>query len=117
MAVIVRGQGRYELLHGCAQTTTDNYAVVTGSELDASAWRSVYYSIAVLTNSIKWQVWADNDPAFGTELVVQAEATVAANASGTFTIANAPYTNYRLKTKAAVGSSQGDVSVYGLMTG
>jgi hypothetical protein len=48
---------------------------------------------------------------------VQAEATVAANASGTFTIANAPYTNYRIKIKAAVGASQGNVSVYGLLTG
>jgi hypothetical protein len=56
MTVIVRGQGRYELLHGCAQETTDNYAVVTGSALDASAWRSVDYTISVLTNSIKWQV-------------------------------------------------------------
>jgi len=117
MAVIVRGQGRYELLHGCAQTSTNSYVAVTGSALEASAWRSVDYTISVLTNSIKWEVFADNDPAFGTEVIVQAEATVAANASGTFSIANAPYTNYRLKIKSAVADTHGNVSVYGLMTG
>jgi len=117
MTVIVRGQGRYELLHGCAQASTNSYVVVTGSAFDTSGWRSIGYTISVLTNSIMWQVWADNDPAFGTEVVVQAEATVAANANGTYSIDTAPYTNYRIKIKSAVTDTHGSVSVTGLMTG
>jgi hypothetical protein len=117
MAITVRGQGRYEILHGCGATSTNSYAYVTDSSLDVRAWVSVDYRIDVLTNSINWQVWADNDPNFGTEVVVQAEATVAANASGTYAIVKAPYTYYRIKIKSTVAETHGVVSVYGLMTG
>jgi len=117
MAITVRGQGRYEILHGCGATSTNSYVYVPDSSLDVRAWTSVDYRIYALTNSIMWQVWADNDPAFGTEVVVQAEATVAANASGSYAIVRAPYTYYRIKIKSAAEGVHGVVSVTGWMTG
>ena len=117
MTITVRGQGCYEVLHGCAQDSTDSYVAVTGSELDARAWRSVAYTMDVITNGVKWQVFADNASAFGSEVIVQAEALVAADAQGTFTLANAPYSYYRIKIKSAVAQTPGSVSVYALMTG
>lgn len=117
MAVEYRGQGRFEIVHGCAQTSTNSLVVVTGSELDVRGWRSVEYTISVATNSVKWTVYADNDSAFGTEVVVKAEATVAALATGTYSIANAPYTDYRIKIDSAVDDVHGKVSITALMTG
>ena len=117
MAIEVRGQGKWELLHGCAQTSTNSYVAITDSELDTRGWRSAAYTISVATNSIKWTVYGDNDAAFGTEVVVQAEATVAAGATGTFTAATAPFTDYRIKIKSAVDDTHGKASVTAIMTG
>lgn len=117
MAIEVRGEGRFEILGGCSQASTNSYVVVTNSALNKRGWRSASYTLSVFTNSVKWTVYGDNDTAFGTEVVVQAEATVAAGATGSFTVANASFTDYRIKIKSAVDDTAGTVSVYGIMTG
>jgi len=117
MTITVRGQGRYELLHGCATTTASDMAVLDGSELDTRAWRSIDYTLSVFTHSADWQTFGDNASNFGAEVAVSASATVASAATGSYTIANAPYQYYRIKVRSTVAGSPADVSLYGLLTG
>lgn len=103
------------LLRGYSHTvaashnTTDAYAAVTEVSVDAAQYASVAYTIAVATNAIKWTVYGANQSDYSDEQVVQAEATVAASATGTYAVAQAPYRYYRIKIKASVGGSQGAV--------
>jgi hypothetical protein len=105
MALTLRGQGRFEILHGCAQASTNSFVVLDGSELDARAWRSLEYSLTVLGNDVDWAVYGDNAVAFGTEVCVQVADTIVQSASGSFSVANAHYEFYRIKIKSTVAET------------
>jgi hypothetical protein len=116
MAVIVRGTGRYELLHGASSTANASPAVVDGSQLDARAWRSIDYSLFVYSSSAVWTIWGSNASDYGSEVQLVASAAVASGATGTFSQANAPYQYYRVKVVRSA-SADAECSLYGLMTG
>ena len=96
------------------QETTDAYADVTGSKIDTYSQKLVSYIIKNTdgANSLDWKVLASNDDT--TYVEAQAEASVAAGASGTYTSTAAPYRYYKVQVKATVGGSQGDATLHGL---
>jgi hypothetical protein len=89
--------------------STDAYAPVAAVVVDAAPYASLAYTIAVATNAIKWTVYGANKSDYSDEQVVQVEGTVAANATGAYVVAQAPYRYYRIKIKASVAGSQGAV--------
>ena len=93
------------------QETTDSYADVTGSEIDAYSQSLVSYTVKNTdgANSIDYKVLASID---GTTYVeVQAEASLATGATGTYATTTAAYRYYKIQVKATVGGSQGDAQV------
>ncbi len=89
--------------------STDTYAAVAAVSVDSALYASLAYTIAVATNAIKWTVYGANKSDYSDEQVVQVEAIVAAAATGTYVVAQAPYRYYRIKIKASVGGAQGAV--------
>jgi hypothetical protein len=101
-----------------AQTTTDNYADVVGSTIDALNYRSVSYTILENNvNAIHWRVVASNDSGFSVPVIVQAEATVAKAGNSSFSSTPAVFRYYKVQVAAAVGASQGNVTVAGIAKG
>ncbi len=102
----------FEVAEPDALLSTNDYVAL--GAIDTGPWLSLAYTIAVITNHLKWTVYGANEPDYSDEQVVQAEATVNADATGTFTATIAPYRYYRVKIKAAAGGSQGTATVRGI---
>jgi hypothetical protein len=117
MTITVRGQGKYELLHGCGGTTASDFGVLADSNLDVRGWRSVAYTLTAACRGADWRVMADNASDFGAEVIVQASATVASAATGSYSITNAPYLYYRVNVRSTAAASPSEVSLYAIMTG
>ena len=96
------------------QETTNTYADVTGSKIDTYSQKLISYIIKNTdgANSLDWKVLASNDDS--TYVEAQAEASVAAGASGTYTSTAAPYRYYKVQVKATVADSQGDATLHGM---
>ncbi|MGH7892945.1 MAG: hypothetical protein ACREN0_11805 [Thermodesulfobacteriota bacterium] len=82
--------------------------------IDTGTAKSLVYTLAVVTNNLKWTVYGANAADYSDEAVVQSEATVNAGALGTYTTVQAVYRYYRAKLKAAVGGSQGTGTIRGV---
>jgi len=95
-----------------AQASTNSYADVTGSKIDTAGRKCVSY-ICTNTgaNEIDWKVLGSNDDSAYIE--IQAEAGIAAAASGSYGTAAAPYKYYKVQIKAASGGSQGEATLKG----
>jgi hypothetical protein len=89
-------------------------SLVALAEIDTGHWKSLAYTIAVATNSVDWTVFGANADDYSDEQVVQAEASVAAAATGTYAVAQAPYRYYRVKIKSTVPGDHGTATVRGI---
>ena len=105
---------RYTTVAPAVQETTDAYADVTSSKIDATEFgKTVSYTCKNTdgANAIKWKVLASNDDSVYVE--AQAEATLAAGVVGTFT-AVPYYRYYKVQVTSSAGGSQGDADVEGI---
>ena len=84
------------------QESSNTLAVVSGADIDMRPWRSLSYTIEVADENTKWTVYAANTADFSDEVVVNAEATVNAGESDSYSVAQAPYAYYRVKIEEAV---------------
>ncbi len=98
---------------GIAGTSTNATAVVSGTEMDASQWRSVAYTCSVAGNAIKWSVFAGNLSNYADEVAVLAATTIAANAANSYATTQAPYLYYRAKIIDDALNTHGTVTIYG----
>lgn len=98
-------------------TTTDAYAVVTGSSVDARGWKSLSYVLKVATNAVKWYIYGANLADFSDEVTVNTEQTTAASANGSYSEAQSLYQYYRAKAKASVGGAQGVITLTAVQKG
>ena len=89
-------------------------SLVALAPIDTGPWLSLAYTIKVVTNSVDWTVFGANASDYTDEQVVKTEAAVAAGATGTYAVAQAPYRYYRVKIKATVPDSQGTATVVGI---
>lgn len=96
------------------QLSTNAYVVLTGSGMDLRAWRSLAYTIAVITNDVTWEVYGANASDYSDEQAVQAGASVAAAATGTYAVTQAPYAYYRVKVKSTVAETHGTATLRGI---
>lgn len=108
------GKGFTTILTPTAQTTTDNYADVSGSIIDTGD-KSIG-SIAIVmrnthaANDLNWKVLGSIDGT--TYIEVQAEATIQQEGSGTYTATVSVWRYYKVQVKATVGAAQATAAVH-----
>lgn len=98
-------------------SSTASTAVVTGSEMNMRPWRTLAYTISVVTNGVKWSVFGANADDFSDEVAVLSATTVAAAASSSYAASPAPYAYYRVKIIDDSGGSHGTATVRGIAKG
>lgn len=92
--------------------SVDTYVAL--GEIDIGTAKSLVYTLAVVTNDLDWTVFGANAEDYSDEVEVQAEASVAADAVGTYATTQAVYRYYRAKIKATVSESQGTGTIRGV---
>jgi len=101
-----------------AQASTDSFALVAGSILNATLAQSVAITIKNTgANSIDWRVDAGNASDLSDGVTVQNSAAVAANATASYSVQIAPFSYYGVYIKATSGGSQGAGTVKGRAKG
>lgn len=100
-----------EILTPVAQATADAYADVVGSKIDTVDKDSV--AITTLNsdaaNSLDWKVLGSIDDVSYVE--VQAEATLAFGALGSYSVAQAPFRYYKVQVKSTVPATPSEATV------
>jgi hypothetical protein len=99
------------------QASTNNPAVVVGSEVDMRALRSLSYTITVAANTITWWVYGANRSDYADEVIVDGPSDVAAGAADSYAVEQAPYAYYRVKVESKVDGAHGNVGLCGLAKG
>jgi hypothetical protein len=117
--IVANGQRQLavDILTPAGQLSVDALTVLAGSEFDARTWRSIAYTVAVATNGVKWTVYGANAADYSDEQVVQALTNVAAGATGSYVVAQAPYAYYRVKIQPNVNATQGTATLRGIAKG
>lgn len=95
------------------QQLTDTETAYTETVLDARGRGMVSYILKMATQNGRWTIYGANDSSFAAEVVVQAETTVLAGATGSFSTAQAVFNYYRVKLRTAVAGVQGLATIYG----
>lgn len=88
--------------------------VLSGSEIDTGPYLSLSYTIKVATEDVDWQVFGANIADYSDEVSVQANASVAAAAVGSYSTTQAVWRYYRVKIKDTVGGTHGTATVSGI---
>lgn len=96
------------------QVSTNATVVVTGSDIDVRPYTSLAYTVTVATNAIKWSVWGANAADFSDETAVQAAATVTAGGVASYSVAQAPFSYYRVKIIDDAGGVHGTATIRGI---
>ena len=89
-------------------------SLVALAPIDCGPWLSLSYTIKVVTNNVDWVVYGANLADYSDEVVVQAQATVAAAATGSYAVAQAPYRYYRVKIIDTTPPNHGTATVVGI---
>jgi 20S proteasome alpha/beta subunit len=102
----------FEQVAPAALLSTNSYVAL--APIDTGPWKSLAYTIAVITNAVTWEVYGTNASDYSDEQIVQAGASVGAGATGTYAVAQAVYRYYRVKIKSTVGGAHGTATVRGI---
>lgn len=95
-----------EVVAPVAVALTGSYAVITGSEINATAWRSIAYTFVAADAALDYQVMGANSSDYSDEVVVgSGSGTVNSGAVGSYSITQAPFLYYRVKCKNNSGST------------
>jgi len=97
-----------------AQASTNAWAPVVGSELDATHFQSVAYTLANVAQTIQWRVVGANATDFSDAIIVQAAADVVAAAFANYSTAAAVWRHYRVEILDKLGGTHGTVTVRGV---
>ena len=94
-----------------AYTSTNSTAMVTGSDFDATIFGTISITAQVATNAVTWSVWGANLASYADAVQLQAPASIAASAVGTYTAYFAPYAYYFVKAIDTVGGTHGTITL------
>lgn len=95
-----------------ALTSTNSQVAL--APIDVISWQSLSYTIKIATNDVDWEVFGANAADYSDEVTVQAEATVAAAAVGSYSTAQAVWRYYRVKITSTVDGVHGAATVVGV---
>ena len=107
-------QQTIDMANASLLTSVNTLEPVVGSEIDASVYQSVSYSMAVATNDVQVGVYGANASDFSDEVAVDALASIAAGAQRSYAVSLAPYRFYRVKADPTVDATHGTVTVKGV---
>lgn len=96
------------------QASTASTVVAAGSELDATQFGSVAYTISIATNNVNWSVFGANVSDYSDEVAVQTATQVNAGAVGSYAATVAVYRFYRAKIIDTVGGTHGTATINGV---
>lgn len=99
------------------QASANAVAVVTGSNVDCRAKRSLSYIVSAAAQTITYWVYGANRADFADEVIVSGPTDVTAGNLSTYAVAQAPYGYYRVKIQDKVAGTHGNVGVYGIAKG
>lgn len=88
-----------------AATGTGSFAVVSGSEMDLSCYKSLAYTVVAAAAAMDWAVYGANASDYSDEQQVYTKANVLAAGVDAYTVFPAPYLFYRVKVKNNAGST------------
>ncbi len=98
-----------------AQASIDAETVVTGSELDASVFSVLSYTVKNTgANAIDITTYGANASDFSDEVLVDTMNAIAAAAIDSYVVDRPPYRYYRCKVAADSGGSQGAATLRGV---
>lgn len=106
-----------EMVTPNAQASANAAAVLAGSDLDMRGWRSLTYTVQVAANTVTWWVYGANKADYSDEVIVDGPSDVAATASDSYAVSQAPYAYYRVKVQSKVAGSHGTVTLAGIAKG
>lgn len=107
----------YSAVTPAPQNSTNVTAVVTGSGIDARAYRTVAYTIAIATHDVDWSVFGANASDYSDEIAVLAATKVAAAAFSSYVANPAPFAYYRVKIIDDAGGTHGAATVRAIAKG
>ena len=113
VSVVLASDAQATAVNPTAQDSVVAYADVAGSEIDSLYFKSVSYTLVNATETITYQILADNRSDYATAVVVQT-ADILAAGTATYAVAQAPYRYYKVQIKDKVGGVHGTTGVYGL---
>ncbi len=99
------------------QVSTNDYVVVAGSSIDMRPWKSLAYTVKVADNTVKWKVFGANKADYSDEVEVQGEESVTAAGVDDYSVAQAPFSYYRVKIQSASSGDHGAVELNGIAKG
>jgi len=108
-------QRHADVVTPAAQASTNTEAVVVGSALDASLFRTVSYSLENTgAQTIDIRVFRANLADFSDERQEGADIPITASAFSSFAATLPPFRFYRLKVEADVDDNQGEITAVGV---
>ncbi len=96
-----------------AQASVNTLTLLANSDMDARIWEALSYTISVITDSVDWTVFGANQSDFSDEVAVQAAASIAAGASGNYSIHVPVFGFYRVKIASTVADTPGTATLVG----
>jgi hypothetical protein len=108
-----------DIVEPAAQVSANAEALLAGSEMDMRAWRSLSYTVANAdaVNTIQYAIYGANASSYADEVVIQALTDVAPAAAGSYSVAQAPFSYYRVKIHSKVDDAHGSVTARGIAKG
>jgi hypothetical protein len=103
-----------EVVSPIDQTSTASTVLFVGSEMDVRVFLTLAYTIKVITFAVTWSVWGANISDYSDEVAVLSPVSVAAAASSSYSVAQAPYAYYRVKIVDTAGGSHGVCTLNGI---
>lgn len=86
-------------------------AYTARAPIDVRGYQSLSITLLATVQTLKWTVYGANLSDYSDEVVVQAEAVVAADAVGSYTTTQAPFGFYRAKVANNAGGVVGTAQV------
>ena len=97
------------------QVSTSGTVVAAGSEMDATQYKTVAYTITIATHDVDWSVFGANVSDYSDEVALLAATKVSAPGVSSYTAALAPFRYYRVKIIDDVGGTHGTATINGIM--
>lgn len=109
-----------QILSGCSpvQESANDFTLVDGSILNASTAFAVSYTARNTgDDTIAWEVHAGNLPDLSDSVVIQASATIASDAVGSYSVTFPPFKYYGIKIKSNAADTPGEATISGVAKG
>jgi hypothetical protein len=104
----------YEITAPAAQASTNDPALLVGSQIDARDWLTVSYTVVNAAQTIIWWVYGANSASYADKVIVKGPSDVLASATDSYAVSPAPYAYYCVWIDSKVDAAFGTVTCVGI---